>query len=87
MFMVSRTLLLPGETERAPPPATVVDLIWAHAIPDDKLEHVRASTSTERIDLVLFIDAVDGDEAAALADRLCARAAGSGPRPGGPGHH
>jgi hypothetical protein len=76
--MVSRSLLLSGEAERAPPPDVVVDLIWAHATPADKLEHVRASTTVGRVDLVLFIDANDGHEAAALADRVCARATASG---------
>jgi hypothetical protein len=76
--MVRRTLPVTGEVERVPRPGIVADLIWAHATPDDKLQHVRANTSIEQVDIVLFIDAGDGDEAAALADRLCARATAAG---------
>lgn len=77
--MISRTLLVDGETEPAPPAGLLVDLMWAHATAVDRLEHVRAVTSTSRIDIVFFIDAPgDGapgrNEAVRTADRVCRQA-------------
>jgi len=78
LFMVSRTLAYTGAAERGPPSGLVVDLMWAHATAEDRLEHIRAASSADRVDLVFFISAHDEREAADQADRLCARAAGAG---------
>ncbi|MFF0410291.1 hypothetical protein ACFYUY_07615 [Kitasatospora sp. NPDC004745] len=40
-----------------PAPATVQDLIWAHARPSEGLEHVRAVTTDRSLDLYLFVRA------------------------------
>jgi hypothetical protein len=75
--MVHRTLVRDGVGERTPPAGLVVDLIWVHARTDDRLEHVRAVTSADRVDLVLFIDAPTGDGgdgADRAADRVCRKA-------------
>ncbi|MFG2232162.1 hypothetical protein ACGFNX_19475 [Streptomyces sp. NPDC048723] len=41
------------------------DLLWAHALPSDGLEHVRARTGEHGLDVVLFVRAPS--DASALA--------------------
>ncbi|MFL9679700.1 MULTISPECIES: hypothetical protein [Streptomyces] len=59
-----------------PPPSGVLallsDLVWAHAVTANGLEHVRATASDDGVDLYLFLRAVSDaaalDQARALLD-------------------
>lgn len=80
---------------RLMPPATgprhavgaevAVDLLWAAALPDDRLEHIRARPGPDtQIDLALFHRPTASAEtaletAAALSIRLCRRAIKTSP--------
>ncbi len=37
----------------------VVDVLWAHAVPDDRLEHASGRAEPDRIDLLLFLRTPD----------------------------
>ncbi len=45
-------------TAGLPPPgeaAEVLDALWAHAIPDDGLEHASCRAQSDRVDLLLYL--------------------------------
>ncbi|MET9951466.1 hypothetical protein ABZ135_07935 [Streptomyces sp. NPDC006339] len=52
-----------GSPHRAETLAVVTDLLWAHALPEDGLEHVKPRSTDCGIDLYLFVRA-DGDDPA-----------------------
>jgi hypothetical protein len=54
--------------------ARVVDVLWAHAGAEDRLEHIRGRPGEGRVDLVLFFRTVDGADPARSAAELIARA-------------
>ncbi|MGW5346693.1 hypothetical protein [Streptomyces sp. NPDC004050] len=56
----------------------LVDLLWAHATPECGIEHIRARTSPDGIEIILFIRAVNTDTAQAKAGRRLAEALASG---------
>jgi hypothetical protein len=58
----------------------VADLLWATAAPADRLEHVRARSRPEGVDLVLFHRTGPGEPAASIARDLIDRAC-AGPTP------
>lgn len=60
-------------------PAIVVDLVWAHARPADRLDHVRARAPDAPgvLDVVLILRAADAREARANTRALCDRATDS----------
>ncbi|WP_034087708.1 hypothetical protein [Streptacidiphilus albus] len=35
--------------------AEIVDVLWAHAVPEDRLEHASGRAGPDRIDLLLFL--------------------------------
>jgi hypothetical protein len=59
-----------------PDPATenteAVDAVWAHAVPTDALEHVRARAGPSRIDLMLFFRTAPRNARADTLDRAAA---------------
>ncbi|MEU6479942.1 hypothetical protein ABZ858_24265 [Streptomyces sp. NPDC047017] len=79
MFLVQ--LHVTGSAEPASGPAdahALQDLLWAHAAPRHRLEHVRARCLFDGIGVVLFISAPTSDRAAAQAADLLADASDSG---------
>jgi hypothetical protein len=64
-------------------PEIVVDVLWANALPGDRLEHVRArqGSAAGSIDLVLFHRTAEqtGRDADEPALHLCLRAIGTAP--------
>ncbi|WP_306328437.1 hypothetical protein [Streptomyces venezuelae] len=69
-------------TRAAGTPALVSDLLWAHARPEDGLEHVTARATRSGIDLYLFVRAeADGpavDRMRPLLERARASIAAQG---------
>ena len=61
-------------------PEVVVDILWATALPDDRLEHVRVRAGTGHVDIALFhrhrLGIGDPPEMAAV--QLCQRACDRG---------
>ncbi|MFC9815910.1 hypothetical protein ACFVJM_28045 [Streptomyces virginiae] len=53
-----------GTTCRRGTLAVVTDLIWAHAVPDDGLEHVKPRPTRDGIDVYLFVRATGDDDLA-----------------------
>lgn len=49
----------PGPTDRPSECADAVDALWAHAHPDDGLQHVSALPEAGRIDLLLYLTTRD----------------------------
>ncbi|MEU6620217.1 hypothetical protein ABZ926_05455 [Streptomyces litmocidini] len=59
---------------RAESLAVVTDLLWAHARPEDGLEHVKPRATASGIDLYLFVRAEDDGPAVARMRPLLDRA-------------
>jgi hypothetical protein len=66
--------LAPGPDMRNRPltPEIAVDILWSAAIPDDRLEHIRArhGPGPETVDLALF-HTTDGPDSTAATTALC----------------
>jgi hypothetical protein len=69
----------PGVTRRDLEPEIVVDIVWAAAVPADRLEYVRARTRPGGIDLVLFHRSGPGAPASVAARLLIDRARANAP--------
>jgi hypothetical protein len=71
----------PGARATAPSPGVVVDIFWASAIPDDRLEHVmaRSGPSPTSVDIALFHSATGTHSADDLALCLARRALSTAP--------
>ncbi|MFE9934161.1 hypothetical protein [Streptomyces sp. NPDC005533] len=52
----------------------VTDVIWAAAVPADRLEHVYAGSAEGRLDIALFLLAAGAEEAASAGGRIVRRA-------------
>ncbi|MEV7442683.1 hypothetical protein AB0O22_16240 [Streptomyces sp. NPDC091204] len=52
----------------------VTDVIWATAVPADRLEHVYAGCAEGRLDIALFLLAAGAEEAAPAGERIVRRA-------------
>lgn len=65
----------------APAPETVVDVLWAVAKPDDRLEHVRARSGPrpDTVDLAMFHGGAGPVPSRDLALRLSRRALATAP--------
>ncbi|MBL1083230.1 hypothetical protein JK359_14740 [Streptomyces actinomycinicus] len=74
MRVVLASLTTTAERPRAGTPAVVTDLLWAHALPEDGLEHVKPRATDLGIDLYLFVDAEDDAPAVARMRPLLERA-------------
>ncbi|MBB4928703.1 hypothetical protein [Kitasatospora kifunensis] len=55
-----------AEVEPAAELAEVIDTLWAHAVPADRLEHAGGRADAERLDLVLYLRTPTTDPDAAL---------------------
>ncbi|MDH6108945.1 hypothetical protein P3T36_007553 [Kitasatospora sp. MAP12-15] len=50
----------------------VVDVLWAHAAPEDRLEHAGGGIEPNRVDLLLFFLPCDGADKDGSAERRAA---------------
>ncbi|GAB2745582.1 hypothetical protein [Kitasatospora kifunensis] len=75
-YVVATHLTGPPARDRNPRPATVVDLVWAHATTADRLDHVRvqAPATAGELELVVLLRAETAADAIRAAQGLCARA-------------
>ncbi|MFG2341022.1 hypothetical protein [Streptomyces yangpuensis] len=65
MHVVLASLTAPsGSACRRETLAVVTDLVWAHAVPDDGLEHVTPRPTRDGIDVYLFVRATGDDDLA-----------------------
>ena len=74
------TISIRGELLKAtagPDPAGLIDILWAHALPEDRLEHIAQNLGDEALDITLFIksDALASAHLAAI--RVCNAAIGT----------
>ncbi|MGW8358638.1 hypothetical protein [Streptomyces wedmorensis] len=75
MRVILASLTAPsGASPRQESLAVVTDLLWAHAVPADGLEHVTARFTHDGLDLYLFVRAAADDVAlprrCGLLDRI-----------------
>lgn len=77
--MVATHLTGPPARGQTPRPATVVDLVWAHATPNDRLDHVRvnARAPAGELELAVLLRAPTASAAIRTAEGLFDRALGS----------
>jgi hypothetical protein len=61
-------------TDSAGDAAEVLDVLWAHAVADDGMEHIRVRAGPGRLDLILFIREIPGSDPRECAARLLYRA-------------
>ncbi|MGW0121107.1 hypothetical protein [Streptomyces sp. NPDC003327] len=62
MRIILASLTAPsGAPPRQETLAVVTDLLWAHAVPADGLEHVKARFTDDGLDLYLFVRAAADD--------------------------
>ncbi|GAB2745673.1 hypothetical protein [Kitasatospora kifunensis] len=75
-YVVAVQLTGPPARDRNPHPATVVDLLWAHATTADRLDHVRAPAlvTADELELVVLLRAESASDAARTAEGLFSRA-------------
>ena len=52
-------------------PAGLVDILWAHALPGDGLEHIAQHISDDTIDIMLFVKSDAPESAYQAAIRIC----------------
>ncbi|GIF96876.1 hypothetical protein [Catellatospora citrea] len=57
----------------------LLDILYAHALPADRLEHVRVRAGPGRFDVTLFLAAADPVSSAASADAIFGRALRASP--------
>ncbi|MDH6118907.1 hypothetical protein [Kitasatospora sp. GAS204B] len=75
-YVVAAHLTGPPARHRNPHPATVVDLVWAHATTADGLDHVRvqALVTADELELVVLLRAETAADAVRTAEGLFGRA-------------
>ncbi|MEU5217149.1 hypothetical protein AB0G79_13255 [Streptomyces sp. NPDC020807] len=74
MRLVLASLTAPsGDPPRQETLAVLTDLLWAHAVPADGLEHVKARYTHDGLDLYLFVRAPTDDVALPRMRRLLDR--------------
>ncbi|MER6300631.1 hypothetical protein ABT247_13815 [Kitasatospora sp. NPDC001539] len=78
-YVVAAHLTGPPVSDRDPHPATVVDLVWAHATTAAGLDHVRvqAPATAGELELVVLLRAETAADAVRTAEDLFGRAARS----------
>jgi len=75
-YAVAARLTGPPTDDRAPHPATVVDLVWAHAVTADQLDHVRvrAPLPVGELELLVLLRAETTADAIRITEGLLDRA-------------
>jgi hypothetical protein len=59
--------------------AGLIDILWAHALPADGLEHIGQRTNYETVDVVLFMKCVAQENARQAALGICRRTLSASP--------
>lgn len=59
--------------------AGLIDIIWAHALPTDGLEHIGQRINYETVDAVLFMKSATQENARQAALEICRRMLASSP--------
>jgi hypothetical protein len=68
------TVSIPSDLLRAnagPDTAGLIDILWAHALPEDGLEHIAHHISDDTVDIMLFVKSEAPEIAYAAAMRMC----------------
>jgi len=52
----------------------VVDILWAHALPEDGLEHIARHIGEDTVDIMLFVKSGTPESAYQAAIRICCSA-------------
>jgi hypothetical protein len=74
------TISIRGDLLRAaagPDPAGLIDILWAHALPEDRLELIAQNLGDEAVDITLFIKSDALESAYLAAIRVCNAAIGT----------
>ncbi|WP_412543161.1 hypothetical protein R8Z50_12030 [Longispora sp. K20-0274] len=78
LYLITVGLAGPDTDHRPHDPAAVTELLRAHVLPDDRIQHLRVRAGPGRIDLAAFLLA-DNEATALLTTReLCLRALETG---------
>jgi hypothetical protein len=74
-----------GSNRQPLDPEIIADVIWTTAIPDDRLEHIRArpGPDSRSVDLVLFLRTIANRPGTEAALTMCRRAIDTAPALGG----
>jgi hypothetical protein len=57
MYVVYASLMRKGTAPQRPgEAAALLDALWAHALEDDGMEHIRIRAGPERIDIIMFMN-------------------------------
>jgi hypothetical protein len=59
--------------------AGLIDILWAHAVPADGLEHIGQRISYETVDVVLFMKSAAQENARQAALEICRRMLSASP--------
>lgn len=51
--------------------AGLIDILWAHALPEDRLEHIAKHISDDTVDIKLFVKSDTPENAYQTAIRIC----------------
>lgn len=80
MQMISATLGVRTEAaDRSLPAGVAVDLLWAAARPEDRLEHVYCEPADGRLDFVFFVRSLSVAAACDAVAAICRRATATAP--------
>lgn len=75
VLMAGVSLGSPGDICASVTDSVLTDVMWVHALPADKLEHVRARKNAGRVEIVFFLNASSQEGAESSAREICRRAA------------
>jgi hypothetical protein len=53
--------------------AGLIDILWAHALPEDGIEHIGRRMDNETVDVVLFMKCASKEDACQAALGICRR--------------
>lgn len=68
------TVSIRGDLLRGPDrldPAEMVDILWAHALPEDGLEHIAQHIDDDTVDIALFVKSDTPESAYRAVIRIC----------------
>jgi hypothetical protein len=57
--------------KEGPDPVGLIDILWAHARPEDGLEHIAHHVKNDRVDITLFVKSDARESACRAAIRVC----------------
>jgi hypothetical protein len=52
-------------------PAGLIDILWAHTVPEDRLEHIAQHLSEDTVDIMFFVKSEAPERAHEAAIRIC----------------